>query len=330
LKLTVKILIIFIFFVFFYRDVVAQKMGIRFCDSGYCVEADYFDKTGFHYLLYKPVAMYLVTMPEMVSARAKPYIKGFVAYEYLYRSQLDTPFLQKDFQQHTERVFLRTNVLGNVPVVLNVAARQNNSPYLKNRLDFNVKYDLEQIKKQLLEQLKAKSLAALQVKEKLETLKQQIIVKETNLHTLRTTLSNELLLEKVLKEQSLFLANANDSLKNVLKGQIETGQLNIDNDTLFPVLKEYSQIKRKYNEAYSSYLQMLQFKNKLSKDAVATEMQDIKALRSGMRNKDLVKKYGDAVQSKGMRYLFFLNSFKTIELGRCVLDYSELTYQQCR
>lgn len=83
------------------------------------------------------------------NAKQPIHFNGSVSYEFQYRSRVDTPFLQQDFQQHIIRTVFRTDIIKSYPVMVNMAYRSSNSPYLRNTLDVNVGYDLHMFRKQL-------------------------------------------------------------------------------------------------------------------------------------------------------------------------------------
>jgi rRNA processing protein Gar1 len=80
-------------------------------------------------------------------------IHGNVSYDYFYRSAIDTPIAQKDFQQHTERVYLDVLYKEKYPLKVNFIARQSNSPYFRNFIDLNFQFDKYAYNKNLKQQL---------------------------------------------------------------------------------------------------------------------------------------------------------------------------------
>ena len=79
-------------------------------------------------------------------------ISGNISYEFLYRSQVDTPFAQQDFRRHIIRGRVNTKVINNIPVSVNWAYRTDNSPYYRNTLDLSVDYDRQRYNKDLKQQ----------------------------------------------------------------------------------------------------------------------------------------------------------------------------------
>lgn len=85
-------------------------------------------------------------------------IHGNVSYDYFYRSRIDTPVNQQNFQQHTERVYLDVLIKGKYPLKVNFTSRQSNSPYFRDFADVNFNFDKytfnKNFKQQLLDKLK--------------------------------------------------------------------------------------------------------------------------------------------------------------------------------
>src|SRR5690606_29533226 len=82
-------------------------------------------------------------------------VKGSVYYDFIYRSKTDTPYLQGNLQQHTERVNLEITVKNNYPIRVSFNTRQTNSVYYKNFWDIGFHFDkdtyLRKIKNDLFE-----------------------------------------------------------------------------------------------------------------------------------------------------------------------------------
>jgi len=105
-----------------------------------------------------PVAK-AVNTPALIQKPKLFTIHGNVSYDYFYRSRIDTPINQQNFQQHTERVYLDILVKEKYPLKLNFASRQSNSPYFRDFVDVNFSFDKyvynKNLKQQLLDKLKA-------------------------------------------------------------------------------------------------------------------------------------------------------------------------------
>lgn len=82
-----------------------------------------------------PVVNTLPAQPKFLT------VHGNLSYDYFYRSRIDTPIQQKNFQQHTEGVYLDILVKEKYPLKVNFTSRQSNSPYFRNFVDVNFNFD---------------------------------------------------------------------------------------------------------------------------------------------------------------------------------------------
>lgn len=100
-----------------------------------------------------PVNIVLKHKPKFIT------IHGNISYDFFYRSAIDTPIAQKDFRQHTERIYLDVLIKEKYPVKVNFSSRQSNSPYFRNFVDVNFQFDRfaynKNLKQQLLDKIKA-------------------------------------------------------------------------------------------------------------------------------------------------------------------------------
>jgi hypothetical protein len=80
-------------------------------------------------------------------------LTGEISYEFLYRSQIDTPFAQKDFRQHIVRGAFRTDILNKYPVKINMAYKVSNSPFMRNTIDVSLGFDPLVFRKRVEERL---------------------------------------------------------------------------------------------------------------------------------------------------------------------------------
>ena len=107
-------------------------------------------------------------------------IHGNIYYDYYYRSNIDTPYVLNDYQQHTIRTYLDITYKDAYPVRLAFTARLNNAGFLKNMAGINLGFNSHQfqdnVKKKVLDWL-----AARQVKShKLQNLEDEIAKKVRN------------------------------------------------------------------------------------------------------------------------------------------------------
>jgi hypothetical protein len=150
-------------FLFNSAQIITTDSGIYITQFTKAACKNYFSETYFY--ANPAVAVILTKTAEPKQAVAAPRriklltIHGNIGYDYFYRSAIDTPIAQKDFQQHTERVSLNILVKEKYPLKVNFIARQSNSPYFRNFIDANFQFDKyaynKHLKQQLLNKLKA-------------------------------------------------------------------------------------------------------------------------------------------------------------------------------
>jgi hypothetical protein len=74
---------------------------------------------------------------------------GYLAYDFSYRSIVDTPFAQKNFNQHTASGFLKFSVANSLPIRVSYLIRNGNSNYFKDIYDVRVELDVLAYRNQL-------------------------------------------------------------------------------------------------------------------------------------------------------------------------------------
>jgi hypothetical protein len=174
--------------------------------------------------------VYVASKPKQAVAIYKPAlltINGDVSYDFFYRSKIDTPINQQNFQQHTERINLDILIKEKYPLKISFAARQSNSPYFRNFIDANFNFDRftfnKNIKQQLLDKLNAQipaykypDLSNIEA-----TIKQQ--VKEYTAK--KEWLEDPLTLQKIVEEREKIyykkLKEKEDSLNQALRNTFE-------------------------------------------------------------------------------------------------------------
>jgi len=83
-------------------------------------------------------------------------VHGNIQYDFLYRSFADTPFYQKDFQQHTVQASFTVTINDKYPLHVNLVLRKSNSPFFKDFLDGGILFDGFSYHQNLKQQLMTK------------------------------------------------------------------------------------------------------------------------------------------------------------------------------
>jgi hypothetical protein len=150
---------------------------------------------------------------EMVNTQPKPVLnksntpflklRGSVQYDFLYRSLIDTPFYQKNYQQHTAQANFDFLFKNTYPVRVTLLARRTNSPYFTNIADVNVQLNqssyLSQIKQQLQSQLQQNLTR--KFNDQLLTVGQQYSYKQEEVHFLQNWLTSPARVQELVEEK---------------------------------------------------------------------------------------------------------------------------------
>jgi hypothetical protein len=79
---------------------------------------------------------------------------GYVNYNYSYRSNIDTPFLEKDLSQHFLNAGIDFNIMEQVPVRVMYFERKSNSRYFSDFRDVRIEFNAPQFRQVKQEQLR--------------------------------------------------------------------------------------------------------------------------------------------------------------------------------
>lgn len=125
-------------------------------DSGLIIN-HYYKEACKNYIIKTKFISNRVSLPLIASTAVEPTkpklitIHGNISYDFFYRSKIDTPFIQQNLQQHTERVWLDVLIKERYPFKVGFTARQSNSPFFRNVFNMNLnfdKYSFNKIQKQ--------------------------------------------------------------------------------------------------------------------------------------------------------------------------------------
>ncbi len=279
-------------------------------------------------------------------------LKGNILYDVNYRSNIDTPFAEKNIFQHTVQTYLDITWKNQYPFRLYLTNHFGNSNWFKNYTDINFQYNPDEF----ANQVKAKLIAAVKKAVKydsLEAIEQSLIAKKNEYSRLTESLKDPAFLQKLIeaKERSLrkkvpadtsLILGANKRLTafNLSEAALARLTKNGFGDTAQSKLKKYKQdssltgLQKLYQSRKDKLDSLHKQIGRLDsmykcvrhlKDSGTEKLtQDIQGLRSGAALKDRLKKYGisDSVLPKGYKKLL---SLKTFGIGRSVADYSELS-----
>lgn len=293
-------------------------------------------------------------------------IHGNISYDFFYRSKIDTPINQDNFQQHTERVSLDILVKEKYPLKVAFTARQSNSPFFRNFIDANFNFDgftyNKNIKQQLLDKLKAQmpvykypDLSSMEAK-----IKKQL--DEYNVK--KSWLEDPFTLQKIVEERERVyykkLKEKEDSIQQALQKNYATNTTVLDKvqtigdsigankqrllhkkDTLIASLKNkadtvlypFAKLYETKKQELDSLTKKIDNTRKKADSLKNTVQKDIARIQQKIyratNEKELrriASENGIAMSSKD-KLEKRLSAIKTLGIGRSMINYTELTAQ---
>ncbi len=272
-------------------------------------------------------------MPSAGSGTKSHFIdmQGNIEYDYLYRSFADTPFYQKDFQQHTIRTSMNITVKDKYPFHANFVIRKSNSPYFRNFFDGGLVYDRYSYNRNIKQQLFDRIMQQLPGQPYLDNVNIQLQKEIKKFNLLKDQLSSNGLTQQLIEEKekkyfaSLKLPHAELPGYNAGKIDSLTGRF----DSLKTSLEERVDVKKKELDSLQDKIASLQNKadsirNKIA-GTIALVRNKINMASDPAALAKIAGEYG--VDEKKGRFEKFISGIRSVGIGRSVLNYSELTAQ---
>ena len=296
------------------------------------------------------------SLPAVVPGKKLLTVRGNILYDVNYRSNIDTPYAEKNVYQHTVQTYLDITWKDSYPFRVYFTRRFGNSPFFRNYSDVNLQFNPTDFRSRIKQQLIATIMKSI----KLDTLlavKKMLDEKRNELDGLQNWVSNPAQIQKIVEERErravkmpVDLPAGNSAMafaakgkavpeKFLLKQSLRFRQaLNADSlkqgklaDTLknkyegiearYTKTKEHidslNHIIKKLDSSYHA-LKLLQYANT---DKLKREIAGIQTV-SGLRSKLQELHMADTVLPKGYNTLFALQS---LGIGRSIADYSELS-----
>lgn len=273
-------------------------------------------------------------------------VHGNVSYDFFYRSRIDTPFNQRDLQQHTERVSLEIMVNEKYPVRLAFAARQSNSPFFSNFLDLNFQFDRNKYRQKLKEKILREATASLPDMKEAQRL--DSIMKKYQLEKLavKKRTNDPALLQKIIEQREKVYREKLKAGTAGIPGKpgYEKEELKIDN----PKKEKWADKKNEIDSILKN-ITLLDGTEKKEIDSLDTIINNLGKKRdslkytAGVQYKKIMQKinrantYKDIVkvgsennvpsQEQGDHLTKLLSSVNQFSIGRSMINYTELTAQ---
>jgi hypothetical protein len=274
-------------------------------------------------------------------------VKGNIQYDFLYRSFIDTPYSQNDFQQHTIQTALSIVVKDRYPLKLNLSTRLSNSPFFRNFMDVNMQFDkyayVKNKKQKMLDKLavnhfqqpdlKIMEAALQEMVEKYNSLKQRLIEPD---------IFQAIIEEREKEYYGTSELAVNPSALQAVQGIDIKGlnqRLTYKKERPFPKLdssgagneKKYNDFigdKKKELDSLEKSVTKLQKKADSLRNAITKSLASVRQKvnrASSQRELQKIASENGLEPEKKDGSETFLSDVKSIGIGRSVINYSELT-----
>ncbi|THU30777.1 hypothetical protein FAM09_29700 [Niastella caeni] len=276
------------------------------------------------------------------SQKRKPFLSvhGNVQYSFLHQSYVDTPFSQRNFEQHTLQTSLQIVVKDRYPLRVNLSNRISNSPWFSNFFDVNMRFDQAAFsrngKQRLLDKISAKQFQQPDLTLLTASLQQEL----DKYNRLKSWLASGDVLQHIVEERERqYYKNreadnqpgASFHLPEKRWPNKKGIALELPAEKSISVDSSYTKyISRKKTELDSlqQKIHSLQHKadslNKQLNHKLVALKQKIYATTNPAKLRAIERENGlDSQRQKGFDN--FLSHVKSIGIGRSVINYSELT-----
>lgn len=275
-------------------------------------------------------------------------IHGEVSYDFYYRSRIDTPFAQSNFQQHTERVYLNILLKEQFPFKIGFASRQSNSGFFRDFNDMNFQFDHfaynKKIKQQLVNQLQLKQ-------QKLSSLADldSILKKELKkLELLKLSVNNPATLQKIIEQREDEFRKKNEQQISEKvnystfpdEEELNFTYLNNKRNRIFYIKSKIDSLEEKFEDvtrkkeeeidSISKKVAIIQQKIDSLKTVSQSKFSSVRQkIYNAGNQKELLKIAADnGLEPDGNPKLNkFLSGVKNFSIGRNEVNYTELTVQ---
>lgn len=282
-----------------------------------------------------------------------PFIKvhGNIYYSFDYRSGVDTPYMQKDLQQHTVQTYLDITLKNAYPFRVYLTNRYSNSEWYKNFNDLSVNFAPDQFKSNIRQILLERMNNALSL-DSLNYWKMKVDSIEKMLADIKGKLDIDNALQKEVERREALLykkipngtgidTSLHDSkypgyLEDIIKTKIKDSLQAIQetakrqNEGYEAYEKAMSEIEKqkKLADSLTSLAQQYHTKYKNAQECLQQKKQELAAfIQSGGSLQNIRRQLetlhiSDTALPKGYKTLLAIRSAC---IGRSVVDYSELT-----
>lgn len=302
----------------YYDCLIIEKLGRNTCKQ-FLFGFTYMDPV----IEYNSMIYTIKSIGEPIAKSPFLRVKGNVFYDYMYRSKTDTPYVQGNVQQHTERINLEVLIKDNYPIRVALNSRQTNSMFYKGFWDIGLHFDrstyLRQVKNNFYEKYRL-ALAADKARKILDStlLANKQLLKSMQANT-KIDYGPQSSIEK--KEQQINSAIGLKSIPHDLKLNDRLGKYvnkidTINNHLIAQKAKVDSLQKKADSLKNSIQLKLAKLKSVLNKTTDFSEVQQL------LKNDSL-----SSFSVKEKKIMKLLSAVRNINIGRTNINYTELTTQ---
>jgi hypothetical protein len=248
-------------------------------------------------------------------------IHGNVMYDYFYQSNIDTPFVERDIQQHTVQTNLSITIKNRYPLRVAFSTQQGNSALFRNLTGARLSYNNMDFKNQLLLNARNWAIGNFKQQRLIDSLKNLADSLQGEISSLKYSYSNTPYLQRLVEARELAFRLKMDSIAGKYTARVPTDSLykKIMADKELE-LKRIDSIQLTLDKVKKRYQLMIDKRNRVKSGL-------LDALQHSRNNKELSDALGelnlpDTVLPKGFKTLLAIRSFG---IGRTMADYSELT-----
>ncbi len=271
----------------------------------------------------KPDSLALSMMPSISfkgMLHPKPLIQlngGRLSYNYNYRSSVDTPFAEKNIQQHNSYGYLKLSIAG-LPFNVNYLIRRSNSTFFHDINDVQIQFDALQFKNNLLGQVSTHLQSNLRIPND-SALRLDINRYLNKYKSISVWLNDPFTLQKLMEYKEIiavpeisYVPGLPDSI-NAKKAAEASARARI-------FISQY-ETRKKESAILRNSIDSLEQSYRILKDALELQKKGISTLTSSTGG-NLHSKDFDSLIPRKYRWLLNIRKFG---LGRNQLNYTELT-----
>jgi hypothetical protein len=239
-------------------------------------------------------------------------VHGNVQYSYLFNSFVDTPYSQRDFQQHTIQTSLTITVKDRYPLRVNLSARISNSPFFRNFFNAGLFFDryayTRNYKQQLLDRIAGYHFQRPDLQMAEEALRKLV----DKYNELAKRLKDPDILQRIVEDR---------------ENELRKESVSVD----IPDRRTYGEFidsKKQELDSLEQRINKLQRKTDSLKNSIVRDLSSISQKINKASSRQEMKKIAasNGVEIKDEKKLDnFLSNIKSIGIGRSLINYSELT-----